>query len=133
MTVPEAAVNKEGLLAPDKAYIGISWEFFTVDSIAWVAETAEQIAHRQFRASVSRPHRSHRVAAQLRCFYHCSSLISEPSGRLASASSRRSASQANRFAWVRSVRRNPFCTCRSLITLASKDKVSDLLAILVSG
>jgi len=34
MTVPEAAVNKEGLLAADKAYIGISWEFFTMDSIA---------------------------------------------------------------------------------------------------
>jgi hypothetical protein len=34
MTVPEAAVNKENLLARYKAYVGISWEFLTMYSIA---------------------------------------------------------------------------------------------------
>jgi hypothetical protein len=41
MTVPEAAVNKQDLLAPYKSYVGISWEFFTMDPVAGVAKTAE--------------------------------------------------------------------------------------------
>ena len=34
MTVPEAAVNKLDLFAPYEAYVGISWEFFTMDAVA---------------------------------------------------------------------------------------------------
>jgi len=133
VAVPEAAMHKDGFLAADEGDVRISGQIFTMNSVSGVAKQTEQTPHSQFRSRIARLNGSHRTTALLRSFLHFSSCISEPSGRFASALRRRSASQAKRFACVRSVRRRPFCTWRSLMTLASKDKVSDLLAILVSG
>jgi len=65
MTMPEAAMNKESLLAPHKTDIWMSGEFLTMDPIAGVADTAEQLAHQQLRPGIFRPHHITREPAKI--------------------------------------------------------------------